>query len=755
MVTGELPEKLTRFLDCLEDVTEEGENYRAVCPAHGGHSLLIRYYADSERIVPVCKGGCEWSELAPALREAGCSLTGDNETYTYRDAFSVPLFQQVRWRKAGDNQTRQFWRCIAPNGVPLRHSDKVEGRKTPACRYKCRFGRKLPPTLYRLPELRDAIANNEAIYLCEGPKDAEAIRGEGACATSTMNGADDWNDTYLFQLEGASMVNVISDHDQAGYRGAYKKASSIASEGIAVRILLPALGKDAFDHVANGKSLDEFTVISLDELGRLRKLKDSSQASTVKHETALGGEYALLNDTGNAYLLRELHGDDLLFIPELDDWFVYAAGVWFADPVQVREYALDVSRRRLMDAEEADEKLAPMLRKFAVACGSQHALTSMLVCASVLQGMRRSIHEFDPTARMAVMNNCTLILKSDGTVDELPHSPDHLATVRWQCDYDPDCASSLLDSYEEIFLPDPGERDFAWRRKAYSLFERGNPEKKLFIELGPTNSGKTTINELLYRALGEQVLGPMSLSILREHRSGATNPELVAAMRKRMVFSSEAGSWVLNGDTIKRATGQDTLTATLKYSNSVFTAIPNFTPHVASNDMPSVRGADPATQARIIVQEFEAQIDESEAKKTFVRDFPTAEFPAVLNRLLAGWASYCQVGLAMPEHAMYITQQIRAELSPYDMFLSAYELDALHAKQYEKDQDASWRIAAGTLYVAFDAWWIEQGMRASERPSQPKFGQALKRRGLARGIAYDSETKKAARVWYGIRKRIR
>jgi hypothetical protein len=93
--------------------------------------------------------------------------------------------------------------------------------------------RDIRTVLYQLPDVLKAVANGDKIYVVEGEKDADALRGLGFTATTNPMGASKWRAEYSEILRGANVV-VISDHDKAGR--AHVEQVAISLNGIAARI---------------------------------------------------------------------------------------------------------------------------------------------------------------------------------------------------------------------------------------------------------------------------------------------------------------------------------------------------------------------------------------------------------------------------------------------------------------------------------------------------------------------------------------
>lgn len=88
--------------------------------------------------------------------------------------------------------------------------------------------------LFRLPKV---LQEKHLILLLEGEKDVEAAERLGFVATTNAMGAMSWSDDYLESLRGIETICIIADHDDAGRRGAAKKAESLQGVAKHVKVL--------------------------------------------------------------------------------------------------------------------------------------------------------------------------------------------------------------------------------------------------------------------------------------------------------------------------------------------------------------------------------------------------------------------------------------------------------------------------------------------------------------------------------------
>jgi hypothetical protein len=106
-------------------------------------------------------------------------------TYDYADESGAPLFQVVR---------------LAPKDFRQRRPDGKGG-------WTWSLG-KTRRVLYRLPEVRDAVARERLVVIVEGEKDTDNLRELGFTATCNPGGANKWRAEYGESLRDADVVII-------------------------------------------------------------------------------------------------------------------------------------------------------------------------------------------------------------------------------------------------------------------------------------------------------------------------------------------------------------------------------------------------------------------------------------------------------------------------------------------------------------------------------------------------------------------
>ena len=208
-------------------------------------------------VLITCHAGCTFEQILTAagvdVQETLADrdpndITAQNEwtpggpashIYTYADENGELLFEVLRAPQPGGG--KKFFQ---------RHRDSNERS---GWKWSMQGVRRI---LYRLPEVCQAVSNGHTVYVVEGEKDVETVRGLGCYATTSPMGAGKWNDEYSQSLAGARVV-IISDADTAGRNHARSVRESLIRAGCSVSICEPKEGcKDVTDHVRAGGTLE-------------------------------------------------------------------------------------------------------------------------------------------------------------------------------------------------------------------------------------------------------------------------------------------------------------------------------------------------------------------------------------------------------------------------------------------------------------------------------------------------------------------
>jgi hypothetical protein len=259
---GPTPETIAR---ALGRASRSGDNWNCRCPAHDDKSPSLSVGLSSEgKLLVRCHAGCEQSAVIEALKSRRL-WTGTNgnpavilpdveinlgtpkgrivATYDYVSADGEVLYQVVRFAPKDFRQRR-------PVGAGWSWS--VKG---------------VPRVLYRLPEVRAAIAAAHTVYVCEGEKDADAAAALGLAATCNSGGADNGSGSKWLQEFGDALAHadivVIPDNDTAGEKHAARVVATLG-KARRVRVAEPATGKDLADWIAAGATVADIEAAAVE-----------------------------------------------------------------------------------------------------------------------------------------------------------------------------------------------------------------------------------------------------------------------------------------------------------------------------------------------------------------------------------------------------------------------------------------------------------------------------------------------------------
>jgi hypothetical protein len=236
-----------RLLDTLQTagkaVKTNGTTAMAQCPAHDDAkaSLSVGPRRDGMGAVAKCLAGCGTADVVSAL---GLSMSD--------------LFDEPRMRDAW-NQTRDY---LYPGG---RRVQRKPDKKFP------QSGNKADPSLFHADKIGDA----ETVYVTEGEKDVEMIESIGGAAVCPPMGAGQKNlDRYDWSVLKGLHVVIVRDKDKAGHDHADLLAVILDGIVADAKIVEAAEGKDAADHIAADKGLDELVDVPSPLLAGLKSAAD-------------------------------------------------------------------------------------------------------------------------------------------------------------------------------------------------------------------------------------------------------------------------------------------------------------------------------------------------------------------------------------------------------------------------------------------------------------------------------------------------
>lgn len=233
-----------------------------------------------------------------------------------------------------------------------------------------------------------------------------------------------------------------------------------------------------------------------------------------------------------------------------------------------------------------------------------------------------------------------------------------LLTKRLDHAYNPKARRRAWRAFLASVVPDPEHQAFLQEFVGYSLF--GFMDAKLAVLLhGPTNTGKTTFQEVLRIILGDYA-AVLPKEALFYHGDRA-NQALAKLQGVRFASASEVGlGRVLNAEAMKAMTSPENVSARVLYGE-FFEYVSQFKILVSTNTLPTIE-QDDATWGRLVVVPFLHEFGGA-AKDTRLRDRLVGEAEGVLAWAMAGAQRVQERGgdILVPESLLVERAAHRAE----------------------------------------------------------------------------------------------
>lgn len=506
-------------LDCKP--TKSGDGYVAFCPIHeadgSGHKPSLTLKAgDKVPVVVNCHAGCDGREILKVLDITPSPRHNGKRrivaTYRYQDLDGREVCQKIRY---------------APKDFRQRWPDGQGGWlwKRPG---------NAPHLLYRLPELRAAIAEGRTVFVAEGEKDADRLASAGLVSTCNIEGAArpdqraKWRSEYTEQLSGADRVILLPHNDEQGR--AHMKHIAAQLQGKVGEVCwlelagLPEKG-DVSDWLDAGHTIDELTALANEAT---HEQPEPATARAAPSSANKGDKLPPQNVM--AHLLAvEVFKNRLRMDPITSRWLEYQpdAGIFKPRPAGSVERGVYLAISELQDAFPASYV---------------SGVTKLLAYEATT--------EIEPAHGKIPFQNGVLDLK---TRELLPHSPDFGFTAAMPYPWDPHAPvpQVVIDWLMETV---GGHADQVQLLRAFlHAVVVGRPDLQRYLELiGPGGGGKGSFMRLAAALVGICSVHSTQLSQLENNRF-----ETAALFGKRLVLVTDAEKWRGDVSVLKSITGQD------------------------------------------------------------------------------------------------------------------------------------------------------------------------------------------------------
>lgn len=690
---------LYSFLALLKGVKPETNGqYKAVCPGHNDKKASLSIREAEGKILLHCFASCKLEDILKplSLDVRDLFLNGHRPeaapgrqivaTYDYVDAAGKLLFQTVRYfpkdfkQRRPDGKGGWIWDLKGVGTVP-----------------------------YRLPEVLEAIARLETVYVAEGEKDVDTLRKLRLTATCNPMGAGKWRKSYSEILRGADLV-IIPDKDKAGWAHAQSVAQSCCGLAVGIRVLeLPGPGKDASDWIDAGGTAEELQRLVAECVDYEPPVPMDMPANRGGREP---GPAIVLTDTTNAELIAQLYGDRLRYDHLRGRWLVWKSHFWQEDgDGEICRKAIEAARerfRRSADISNLEERQG--IAKWAIGSEQRGRLDAAVSLARNIRPIADNGWGWDGDPYLFAVKNGVVDLR---TGQLRPGRPEDRVTLHSDVAYDASAkCPRWLKFQEEVADDDKDLGDFKKRAYGYTLTGMTS-EQVFFLAHGIGSNGKGIEASAIRHVLGAYAYNAPFSTFELTNRASIPN-DLAALERRRFVTSSETNEGArLNEARVKALSGQDPCTARYLH-HEFFTFTPVCKIWLAVNQTPKVLDDSYGFWRRVRLIPFNRQFKGPKEDKQLLRKL-LAEASGILNWLVEGCQEWQQRGLEpVPNVVMVAVEDYREESDPLQAFLSAKCVLITEAQ-----------VAGAAFYKAYEAWADDERMKDKETLSRTAFGRKM------------------------------
>jgi putative DNA primase/helicase len=623
-------------------------------------------------------------------------------TYPYTDANGKLLFETARFEpkafrpRQPDGAGSWFWDLDGIEQVP-----------------------------YRLPELIEAIANEQTIYVCEGEKDCDAFRAIGVPATTNQGGAGNtkaWDELRVY-FKGAKKVVVIADNDPQAKDDSGKlkfrkdgspvfpgqdHAGGIAAKliGIAERVCLLDLGEawpecplkgDGYDYL-QGHTREQFDALAdaaPDYKPSADEQNDKASPDARADAAPAFSEEAIAIDFSNR------HAGDLTYVAKWNQWFCWDGTCWREDETRkVFSMARGLCRKLGLTVNKPSES------KRVASAKTRAAVVSL---AGEDRRIAATTDQWDADPWLLNTPEGVVDLRTGAT---RAHRAGDYMTKQTAVAPAGDCPR-WKEFMDEVTGGDEGLQHFLQRWCGYAL-TGSTKEHALGFGFGLGANGKSVFTGTVIGILADYATtAPIETFTVTSTEQHPT--ELARLRGARLVVATETEEgrrWAESK--IKMLTGGDR-TAARFMRQDFFEFTPQFKLWIVGNHKPGLRSVNEAIRRRFLLVPFDVVIPPDKRDADLTARLKS-EWPGILRWMIDGAIAWQRDGLAPPAAVTNATAA----------YLESEDAIALWLDECTVVERNSWETSS-SLFRSWKEWSEDAGEYTG---TQRRFSQNLETKGL-------------------------
>lgn len=403
------------------------------------------------------------------------------------------------------------------------------------------------------------------------------------------------------------------------------------------------------------------------KLRTLKKMIDDEAETQKKANRTVGGTAFVANypntEGGNASRLKELHGENVRYCPQMNSWFIWDGNRWAIDRVG-RIFALARDVVTHLYSKGPPEEGEPDWAKIS---DSRRGFDNMVMLASRDMDLVVDASEWDADPMKMTFIGGTFDFRNN--VYYLPKRED-LISLLGGCEMVEGAVGKRWNQFVEEVWPNEEIRNWVQRCVGYGI--SGDMSQKCFFygddATGDGDNGKSVFQISIRTMCGEYGIHANMETFLRKKHGTDIRDDLVNLRGKRFITAGEPGeNAVLNMEVLKPWTGRDPIRARSLYQKEIqFT--PQGTIWLAGNNRPLITETTAAAWDRVKVIPFHVSFKGRQDRT--LGDKLDSERSAILWWCIEGYAMYLKDGLTPPEEVLKAHEEYKKSCNSLETFIN-------------------------------------------------------------------------------------
>jgi len=391
------------------------------------------------------------------------------------------------------------------------------------------------------------------------------------------------------------------------------------------------------------------------------------------------------------------------------DFYQWTAGRW--DRISDAEIDLWITKH----LQAHNESIAVSLGESPKVSIHKNLVGNVRLClgARVLRPERRPLNVWDNIEQDASitlsMTNGLLLLRQDGQVELIEHSPDYFTFVRLPYDYDPGASYQQWEDFLLDVMEGDAERVFLLQQWVGYLLMPSLRQQKFLLIAGEGSNGKGVFFEIVERMLGRENITHIPLAEFGQRFSLSSTLGKLANMNSE----SSADITAYGENVLKSYTAGDAMSFARKFLDPI-ECVPSAKIMIACNELPKIQDRTQGIWRRLIFVPFEKIYTEKEQDKNLA-DKLAMHLSGVFSWAVKGIGLLKESnGFVCPAKCIEALNDYQLRMNPGRGFLQ---------ENYEIDPQAE-GVPCGEIYKAYTVWCEANGFKPL---NSSNFGREIKR----------------------------